>query len=73
MNTIIRKIGNSEGVILPRELLDQAGWKSGDKIEAVRTDDGIKLVSTDSEFGRQMRSAHEAMEKYRDALSRLAK
>ena len=73
MNTVIRKIGNSEGVILPKEALERMGWASGDKIEIVRTQDGIKLVATDSAFGRQMRSAHQAMDKYRDALSKLAK
>ena len=73
MNTVIRKIGNSEGVILPKELLDQAGWTSGDKIEIVKMGDSLKLVATNSAFGRQMRSAHHAMDKYRDALSKLAK
>ena len=73
MNTVIRKIGNSEGVILPKELLDQAGWTSGDRIEIVRMGDSLKLVATESAFGRQMRSAHQAMDKYRDALSKLAR
>lgn len=73
MNTVIRRIGNSEGVILPKEALESMGWTSGDKIEVVRTDDGIKLVASESAFGKQMRSAHKAMDKYRDALSKLAK
>ncbi|MEC5291624.1 AbrB/MazE/SpoVT family DNA-binding domain-containing protein [Aurantimonas sp. C2-6-R+9] len=73
MNTVIRKIGNSEGVILPREVLEQAGFATGDSLEIVRTPDGVQLVRADSPFGRQMRSAREGMQKYRTALRELAK
>ena len=33
MNTTIRKIGNSEGVILPKEMLDRLNLKAGDSID----------------------------------------
>ena len=32
MNVTIRKIGNSEGVILPKEVLERQGLKSGDQL-----------------------------------------
>lgn len=73
MNTVIRKIGNSEGVILPKEILDEMHLTSGDEVELVRRPEGLMLVRKDTEFSRQMASAREAMVKYRDALSELAK
>lgn len=73
MNTVIRKIGNSEGVIIPKEMLQEQGLSAGDALEIVRTPDGLKLVKADSEFAQQMRYAREFMDKYRDALAMLAK
>ncbi|RUU90630.1 AbrB/MazE/SpoVT family DNA-binding domain-containing protein, partial [Mesorhizobium sp. M7A.T.Ca.TU.009.01.1.2] len=40
MNTTIRKIGNSEGVILPKDLLDRLNMKTGDQLQIVETDKG---------------------------------
>ncbi|TGS89871.1 AbrB/MazE/SpoVT family DNA-binding domain-containing protein, partial [Mesorhizobium sp. M8A.F.Ca.ET.213.01.1.1] len=36
MNTTIRKIGNSEGLILPKELLDRVNLKAGDNVVVVQ-------------------------------------
>ena len=73
MNTVVRKIGNSEGVILPKEVLEEARLTSGDELEIVQQADGVRLVRADSEFGRQIRAARRGMEKYRVALRELAK
>ena len=73
MNTVIRKIGNSEGVIIPKEILDEMQLTSGDEVEFVRGPEGLMLVRKDTEFRKQMASAREAMHKYRDALRELAK
>ena len=73
MNTVIRKIGNSEGVIIPKEILDEMQLSSGDEIELVRRPEGLMLVRKGTEFHKQMASAREAMHKYRDALRELAK
>ena len=76
MNTVIRKIGNSEGVIIPKEMLESLGLKAGDNV--VLLDDGGELrirAITDSreEFERKMKIAHERMKKYEVALRELAK
>ena len=73
MNTVVRKIGNSEGVILPKEVLEDLHLSAGDELEIVQRPEGLMLVRADSEFGRQMRSAREGMARYRDALRELAK
>ncbi|MER8827651.1 AbrB/MazE/SpoVT family DNA-binding domain-containing protein [Mesorhizobium sp. M0938] len=72
MNTTIRKIGNSEGVILPRELLDRLNLKAGDQLQIVETGDGLALKPVDDSFERQMKAAREVMDKYKIALQKLA-
>jgi putative addiction module antidote len=72
MNVIIRKIGNSDGVILPKELLEPLNLKTGDRLEAIRTPTGITLQPTDDVFERQMKAAREVMDKYKVALQKLA-
>ncbi|TIW55997.1 MAG: AbrB/MazE/SpoVT family DNA-binding domain-containing protein, partial [Mesorhizobium sp.] len=65
MNTTIRKIGNSEGVILPKELLDRLNMKAGDQLQIVETDKGIVLEPVDDSFERQMEAARKVMDKYK--------
>ncbi|WP_027152798.1 AbrB/MazE/SpoVT family DNA-binding domain-containing protein [Mesorhizobium sp. WSM2561] len=72
MNTTIRKIGNSEGVILPKEILDHLNLKAGDQLEIVETSKGIALRPVDDSFGRQMEAARQVMDKYKVALQKLA-
>jgi putative addiction module antidote len=72
MNTIIRKIGNSEGVILPKEVLERLNLKAGDQLEIVETSKGLSLETVDSAFERQMSAAREVMDKYKVALQKLA-
>jgi putative addiction module antidote len=72
MNTTIRKIGNSEGVILPKEVLDHLGLKAGDQLEIIETGKGLALEPVDDVFERQMKAAREIMDKYKLALQKLA-
>jgi putative addiction module antidote len=73
MNVIIRKIGNSEGIIIPKEVLHQLGLKSGDALEMRATDGGIELVPEKADLAEQLRAARAGMQKYRAALRELAK
>ena len=76
MNTVIRKIGNSEGVILPKELLDRMNLRAGDSIVVVQEGDEIRLRRTEDsaeEFERKMKIARERMKKYEVAYRALAK
>ncbi len=72
MNVTLRKIGNSEGVILPKEVLDRHNLRAGDMFEIKDTKDGIVLTPVDDTFERQMEAARKVMDKYKVALQKLA-
>lgn len=74
MKIEIKKIGNSTGVILPKELLARLGLKQGDTLFVTELPDGgVKLAPRDPNFERGMELARKAMRKYRNALRELAK
>ncbi len=74
MKLEIKKIGNSTGVILPKELLARLGLAQGDNVYVTETPDGgLKLEPRDPEFERGMEVARKAMKKYKNALHELAK
>jgi putative addiction module antidote len=74
MNALkIKKIGNSAGVILPKELLAQLGAEVGDSLSVVKTPRGVELSAAQPDFDAQMKAAREVMVRYRDALRELAK
>ncbi len=72
MNVTVRKIGNSEGVILPKEMLERHNLKAGDKLEVFFTSEGITLKPTDTEFEDQMEAARRMMDKYKVVFQKLA-
>lgn len=69
----VRKIGNSYGVILPKELLERLQVKDGDALYATPTPDGVQLSAGDPDFEKAMEHFDEFSRKYRDALRELAK
>lgn len=74
MKIEIKKIGNSTGVILPKELLAQLGLAQGDMLYVTKTaEGGVKLEPHDPEFERGMEIARKAMRKYKNVLTELAK
>jgi putative addiction module antidote len=75
MNTPLKitKIGNSAGVILPKELLARLRAGIGDTLSVVTTPRGIELVQADTEFEEQMVAARAVMARRRKALRELAK
>lgn len=66
-------IGNSTGVILPKDLLQALHAEAGDTLFPVRTPNGIELRRADPEFEEEMRMAREIMRKDRAILRELAK
>ncbi|EYR80677.1 MULTISPECIES: AbrB/MazE/SpoVT family DNA-binding domain-containing protein [unclassified Shinella] len=73
MNITIRKIGNSEGIIIPKDVLDRMGVKAGDELILSEEDGKIKLVPQNTDLAEQLKAARLGMEKYRVALRELAK
>lgn len=72
MNVTIRRIGNSEGVILPKELLDRHNLKAGDVLNVSETEKDIVLKPIDDVFERQLKAARQIMDQYKVALQKLA-
>lgn len=73
MNVTIRKIGNSEGIIIPKEVLERLGLKAGDEFSVTEGNGQLTLVPQNAELAEQLRAASIGMEKYRVALRELAK
>lgn len=69
----ITKIGNSAGVILPKELLTRLRVGVGDTLSVVTTPQGIELRSEEPDFEAQMAAAREVMARRKRALRELAK
>lgn len=72
MNTVIRKIGNSEGIILPKELLASMNLQAGDSVVISKNKDELILTKADDTFERQMDIARGIMDRYKVALQKLA-
>ena len=72
MKLKVTAIGNSAGVILPRELLARLRVEKGDALYALETPDGIKLTSYDPTLAKQMEVAEKVMRKRRSLLRKLA-
>jgi putative addiction module antidote len=70
----IRKIGNSVGLILPKELLARLKLKEGDKLHLTEEPErGFKLSPYDPKHAEAMRIAREVMDEYQDTFRALAK
>jgi putative addiction module antidote len=66
-------IGNSVGVILPKELLERLSLAKGDTLSVSETPNGIELSPYDPEFERAMDAGRKVMRRYRNTLRELAK
>ena len=75
MNTPLKitKIGNSAGVVLPKEVLAKLRVGLGDTLHLTEAPDGVWLTATDPDFAAKMDVAEEIMREDRDILRVLAK
>lgn len=72
-NTLkITTIGNSVGVVLPREILERLRVEKGDTLYATETPNGIELTPFDEDFAEQIKLAERVMREDRDVLRKLA-
>jgi len=68
----VTTVGNSVGVILPKELLERLRVGKGDSLYVIETKQGIELTPYNPEFANQMEAAERVMREDRDALRKLA-
>ncbi len=73
MELKLTKIGNSTGVVLPKEVRDRMKIENGDVIYLTETPDGYAVTPYDPEFSEQMDVARKITKKRRAVLHELAK
>jgi putative addiction module antidote len=69
----VTKVGNSLGVVLPKEVVVALRVNAGDQLFVTEVPGGFHLSSYDPEFAEQLTVAREVMRERRDALRELAK
>jgi putative addiction module antidote len=69
----VRKVGNSLGVLLTKDVVESLGVAEGDELFAIRTAEGIRLTPYDPEFAKVIESTRDYMRRHRNALHELAK
>jgi putative addiction module antidote len=70
--TTIRRIGNSSGLTIPKDLLDRQHLEEGDRVHLVETDEGLLITPYDPDFEEAMDAYEEGAKTYRDALRTLS-
>jgi putative addiction module antidote len=69
----ITQIGNSLGLVLPKEVLSRLNVSRGDRLFLVPEAEGYQLTAFDPEVARQIELAEQISKKYRNTLKKLAK
>ncbi len=69
----LRKIGNSLGVILPKEAIAKLHASEGDTITLAENAGGFQMSAVDPEFNRAMAVFQDLAQRYRNTLAELAK
>jgi putative addiction module antidote len=75
MNTALKitKIGNSAGIVLPKELLARLRAGVGNTLFVSDAPDGVRITASDPDFAAKMAVAEQIMREDRDILRALAK
>lgn len=68
----VTTVGNSTGLVLPKEILQHLRIKKGDILYAIETPNGIELTPYNPEFATQMDTAEQIMREDRDVLKKLS-
>ena len=67
------QIGNSVGVVIPKEVLAALNLDKGDTLFATKTPGGLNLTATDPDLEEELKLGREFMKRYRDTFKALAK
>lgn len=70
----LRRVGNSVGLVLPKEALARLNAREGDAIVFTDTPDGgFRVTPSKADFAQQMKAAEKVIDRYRNTLRELAK
>ena len=69
----VTQIGNSLGVVLPRDVLSDLNVDRGDKLFLTRSPEGFRITKSDPDFEFKMSRAREIMKRRHNVLRELAK
>jgi putative addiction module antidote len=72
MKIKITTVGNSAGIVLPKELMARLRLEKGDALYVTELPDGVKLSPFDPELAAQMEVAEKVMHEDRNVLRKLA-
>jgi putative addiction module antidote len=70
----VRRIGNSLGVVLPKEAVNRLQTGEGDRLFLIEgPNGGYQLTPYDPAFAKKMEKAEEIISRYRNTLHALSK
>ena len=69
----LRRVGNSTGLVLPKEMLKRLDVQEGDELFLTETREGFLVTPYDPVFEEQMEKATRILKKRRNALRALAR
>ena len=69
----VTTVGNSTGVVLPKEVLARLNVEKGDNLFLTDAPDGYRITAYDPDFERQMTLVRRVMNERRNVLKELAK
>lgn len=69
----ITRIGNSAGIVLPKDVLARLRVGLGDEVYVTEAPDGVRITAADPSFAAKMAVAEQVMREDRDILRELAK
>ena len=70
--TVVRAIGNSSGIVIPKPMLDGMHISRGDTIYAIEVVGGVLLTRVDPASGEMWEAYRDGMRRYRGAMKKLA-
>ena len=69
----VTSVGNSMGILLPKEALNKMKATKGDTLYLVESPEGYTLTPYQENFEEQMKAAEDIMKRYKNTLRELAK
>jgi putative addiction module antidote len=72
MEVKITQVGNSKGIILPKDILEALNVEKGDTLWLSKTPEGYSLSPYDPKVAEQVRLGREFMKEYRETFKALA-